>query len=94
MTTKITLAKVERCFEVLFIGQNTGLVAVFSPTFFDSSENWHSESFQQKIDNYNLVKPKSIPQKNYRVTNFSFFHHFSIILSLITQRVFIAKTCA
>jgi hypothetical protein len=47
-----------------------------------------------KKNNYNLVKPKSIPQKNYRVTNFSFFHDFSIILSLITQRVFIAKTCA
>jgi hypothetical protein len=32
--------------------------------------------------------------KNYRVTNFSIFHDFSIILSVITQPVFIAKTCA
>jgi hypothetical protein len=31
--------------------------------------------------------------KNYRVTKFSIFHDFSI-LPLITQRVFIAETCA
>jgi hypothetical protein len=37
---------------------------------------------------------KASHKKNYRVTNFSIFHDFSIILSLITQRVFIPKTCA
>jgi hypothetical protein len=37
---------------------------------------------------------KSLLQKNYRVTNFSIFHDFSIILFFITQRVFIAETCA
>jgi hypothetical protein len=37
---------------------------------------WHSESFKQKTDNYILVKPKNLPQKNYRVANFSrFLHH-------------------
>jgi hypothetical protein len=36
---------------------------------------------------------KASHKKNYRVTNFSIFHDFSIILSLITQRVFIAETC-
>jgi hypothetical protein len=70
------------------------MVALFSPTFFDSSKTWHNESFLQKTDNYILVKPKSLPQKNYRVANFSIFHDFSIILSLITQSVFVAKTCA
>jgi hypothetical protein len=70
------------------------MVAIFSPTFFDSSENWHNESFWQKTGSYILAKPKSLPQKNYRVANFSIFHDFSIILSLITQRVFIAKTFA
>jgi hypothetical protein len=38
--------------------------------------------------------PKSLPQKNYRVAKFSIFHNFSIIISLITQRIFIAKTFA
>jgi hypothetical protein len=36
------------------IGQNTALVAVFSPTFFDSSENWHNESLKHKTDTKNL----------------------------------------
>jgi hypothetical protein len=27
------------------IGHYTSIVAIFSPTFFDSSENWHNESF-------------------------------------------------
>jgi hypothetical protein len=52
----------------------------------------HNESFEQKPDNYILVRPQSLSQKSYRVTNFSIFHDF--LLSLITQRVFIAKTCA
>jgi hypothetical protein len=47
-----------------------------------------------KIEVRLLFRPKSLPQKNYRVTNFSIFHDFSVILSLITQPVFIAKTCA
>jgi hypothetical protein len=41
-------------------------IASINPTFFDLSENWHSESFSQK--------------RNYRVTNFSVFHDFCIIL--------------
>jgi hypothetical protein len=56
-----------------------------NPTFFDLSENWHSEIFYRL-----LLRPKSLQQKNYRVTNFSIFDNFSII----TQPVFIAKTCA
>jgi hypothetical protein len=61
-----------------------------SQTFSDFFENWHNESFWQKTDIFILFKP----QKNYRVTNFSIFHDFSIIFSLITQRVFSAETCA
>jgi hypothetical protein len=68
------------------------IVTSVSPTFFDSSEIWHNEIFMQNIDNYILVKPKSLPQKNYRFTNFSIFHDFPIILTLITQRFFIAET--
>jgi hypothetical protein len=60
-----------------------------NPTFFDLSEIWHKERFYQKTEVRLLFR-----QKSYRVTNFSIFHDFSIILSLITQRVFIAKTCA
>jgi hypothetical protein len=64
-----------------------------NPTFFDFFENWHNESFKQNKEAHFLFRPKSLPQKNYRVTNFPIFHDFSIILSLITQRVFIAETC-
>jgi hypothetical protein len=74
------------------------MVASLSPTFFDFAENWHNESFEQKTSQKTdidfLFRPKCFPQKNYRVTNFSIFHDFSIILSLITQRVLIAETCA
>jgi hypothetical protein len=64
-----------------------------SPTFFDFFENWHNESFKLKTDIHFLFKPKSLQQKNYRVTN-SIFHDFSIILSLITQRVISPETGA
>jgi hypothetical protein len=64
-----------------------------NPTFFDLSENWHSKSFEQKIEVHLLFRPKNLPQKNYRVTNFSILHDFSIILSLITQRVADSTSC-
>jgi hypothetical protein len=67
------------------------MVALFSLTIFDFSENWHN---WQKPNIYFLFRQKRLTQKNYRVTNFSIFHDFFIILSLITQRVFIAKICA
>jgi hypothetical protein len=64
-----------------------------NPSFFDLSEYWRIDSFyKKKKQTYFLFKPKSHPQKNYRVTNFSVFHDFYIILYLITQRVFIVKT--
>jgi hypothetical protein len=62
-----------------------------NPTFFDCFENWHNESFKQKTDNYILVGPKSLPKKK---TAGSPTFPFSIILSLMTQRVFIVETCA
>jgi hypothetical protein len=37
--------------------------------------------FSKKTDKFILVKPKSLPQKNYRVAKFSIFHDFFIILS-------------
>jgi hypothetical protein len=49
------------------------------------------EFFPKKKHTNFLFLPKSHPQKNYRVTNFSDFSRF-IILHLITQRVFIVKT--
>jgi hypothetical protein len=30
---------------IVHIGQTTSMVALFSPTFFDSSKTWHNESF-------------------------------------------------
>jgi spore maturation protein CgeB len=50
--------------------------------------------FSKKQTSIFYLGQKASHKKNYRVTNFSIFHDFSTILSLITQRVFIAKTCA
>jgi hypothetical protein len=79
--------------KLFFADWEAGRNVVTTLTFFDFFENWHNESFWQKTEVHLLFRPKNLPQKNYRATNFSIFHDFSIILSLIIQRVFIAETC-